>query len=397
MRLARGTSAPFEAQFVDLDGEPLVSADPNVPVTVEIKDPDGQGVASGVGKPIGGGTYRFDWFVPEDAEINTPERKWSVNWYLITTEGHNRSAQEFFDVVDKVQAGASDREWTLLTRAGTQERVSIQRETRPTEIGLDILFYASSLIKDIFGKEPEITEAKLDSKDLEPSNPDRKIGRTVNDGVYNYFYDTDPLNTPGEYVIFWKIRDSPVSAIEHIQRNIRVPENTFWLLNKPLRMLIDRLQKKAGLVQSYSTSDIYEYIRQGLGYVNMTYPQTHWTLDIIPAGRSDGVETAVLLGAAIYALNAQQILETELSFSFGGQTVTLDYNHDFGGVISNMGELFNRFVESKKHLYRQACGVGRVGVRPKNYNYTQRVWRVGNFGGTSPYDVNVLLSQIGLF
>ena len=104
----------------------------------------------------------------------------------------------------------------------------------------------------------------------------------------------------------------------------------------------------------------------------------------------------VLLYAAMWGLTAQQILEIELSFDHGGQTVQLNYNHDYGSVFSQIDNMLARFTESKQHMYRIAQGPGRVGVRPKNWRFTQRVWRVDGWGMGSPYDVSVLMTSIGL-
>lgn len=391
MRVVRGTSISLEATFVDGDGEPLVPGDPISTPTVQIKDTAGTLITTGIGKPVGGGVYQFPWFVPEDAELTANQERWTVDWFFITSEGHNRSGQELLEIVDKVEATSTDREWTLLTRAGTRQRVAIQLDSRPVEIGFDLL-YSGSTIKQIFVKEDK-TQPYLEQ--IKETDPNRPIGRVVENGQYKYFYDTDPL-VQGEYQMFWRIRESAVSPIEEIQRVIRVPEFNFWTLNNPLRILIDKLHKRIGKVQSYSTSDIYEYIQQGLGYVNMIYPQTTWTLSSVPQGVFSGLRTSVLLGAAIWALNAQQILEIELSFSHGGQTVTLEYNHDYSGVLSNMENMLQKFIESKKQLFRLCNGPARVGVRPKNNRFSQRVWRVDNYGAGGPLDVNGLISQIGL-
>lgn len=398
MRFIRGTNVSFEATFVDPDGEPLVPADETKPTSVQIRDPYGTPVQAGVGLPIGGGVYRFTWFVPVDAIINTDEARWVIDWHLSTHNGFNKSHSEKFDVIDKVEATPEDRQWTLLTKQGRQERVSIQRSCRPCEIGYEVLYMAASTVMQKFGPEPDVTEGNLASDDLKPTNPQRKIGRMVQDGQFYYYFDTDPLTVPGKYVVFWNLRESVPSALETYQRNIEVPPDRYWLINMSLRKLIDKLQKRIGQLQSYSESDIYEYITQGLGYVNMTYPYTQWTLEQVPYTPGNAIETAILLGAALWGLNAQQILEVELSFSHGGQTVTLEYNHDYGGIISNMAEMFGKFAEeTKKQIFRQACGPARVGVRPKNYGYHNRVWRVGNWGGAGPYDTQTLLSQVGLY
>jgi hypothetical protein len=200
----------------------------------------------------------------------------------------------------------------------------------------------------------------------------------------------------GEYLIFWRIRETSVSPEDEIQQLLRVPEMNFWRLSQPLRILIDKLQKRLGWVQAYADSDIYEYILRGMDAANFVQPTTNWTLASVPIRSSRGVTTAVLLYAATWGLIAQQILEVELQYDHGGQTVQLTYNHDYSGILGLISGLLDNFKESKQHIYRIANGPGLVGVRPKNWRYNNRVWRVDNWGSGSPYDVAALATSLGL-
>lgn len=396
MQFARATTANFTASFLNIDDDPLVAADPNSNPSVVIKDPAGTTVSVGVGRPIGGGKYVFGWFVPEDAEINTVDRPWTASWFFLTDTGQNKDFQETFNVVDKVEPLPEEKKWTYLVREGKSERLFLPLSVIPEEIGIDILDASYNIVHSIATSPTEhVTTEVISEATQQTAISQRKIGRMTRDGKYHFFFDTEPLKQ-GEYLIFWKVREQTVSPEDEVQQLLRVPEMVFWRLAQPLRILIDKLQKRVGWVQAYSDSDLYEYIIRGVDMANLTQPTTNWSLGSIPIGNSRGVIDAVLLYAAMWGLTAQQILETELTFDFSGQTVTLGYNHDYGNVFSNINEMLGKFAESKQHIFRIANGPGVVGVRPKNWRFTQRVWRVDNWGFGSPYDVSVLLTQTGL-
>lgn len=394
MQFARATSAVFEATFVDMDGEPIVPVDPNSYPAVVVKDPSGVTISSGVGKPLGRGKYSFRWFVPQDAEINTVDHPWSIAWFFVTALGHNKDYQESFNVVDKVEPEPEERKWTYLSRTNKNERIFLPLDTQPEALGLDILDTSDQIYVSI---SPAANTVTVDEEQASISVAlcSRKIGRISRDGRYHYYFDTDPLSI-GEYLIFWRIRETIVSPEDEIQQLLRVPEMNFWRLLQPLRILIDKLQKRVGWPQAYSDSDVYEYILRGVDMANIVQPTTNWTLGAIPIRSSRGVIDAVLLYAAMWGLIAQQVLETELQFDHGGQTVQLTYNHDYSGIFGQINELLGKFAESKQHIYRIANGPGLVGVRPKNWRYNNRVWRVDNWGSGSPYDVAALATSLGL-
>ena len=393
MRFARSTAAVFEASFLDQDGKALPAAR-GFP-SVQIKKPDGEKVADGLGQSIGQGKYRFTWFVPEDAEINTPDRTWSIDWFFATVSGHNRDTTEHFSVIDKIEADPDERKWTYITKVGERERIILRLPERPFQIGFQVLDNSNALIASIFDEEAKITSDKVEQ--IKETDPNRLLGRVPQNGEFAYYYDTEPLNV-GEFIIFWKVRDTIVSPMENLLQVIRVPEMNFWRFNPSLRMFLDKFRKRIGAVQAYSDSDLYEYLIRGLGLINAIAPTTNWTLNSIPPRVLSGVAEMVILGASIWALHAQQILEIELSFTHGGQTVTLDYNHDYGGVISSIRDLLSNFIEKgKQDIFRKATGAGIVGVRPKNYRYYQRVYRVPDIQSqASAFNINNLINAVGI-
>ena len=391
MQAIRASSTKFESSFLDQGGAPLVPSDPVSYPVVAIKDPDGTTVNSGVGKPVGNGNYIYEWFAPADAILNPVDRQWTIEWFFVTDDGHNKSSVESFSVIDRISPQADERKWTYICRAGACERLLLPLREQQEEVRVDVLTPSKQLWFSVDRISKNIDDA-LKSTPL----ANRKICYSVDElGRYVYFIETDPL-VSGEYLVFWDVRTTRVSPNEQIQQLLRVPELQFWYLAQPLRIFIDKLRKRIEWVQAYHASDIYEYIIRGLDMVNLVPPTTNWTLSGIPARGSRGVVDAVLLYAATWALIAQQAMEEELQFSAGDQTVTLEYKRDYGGVLGHIKELLENFKEGKKHIYLIANGPGRVGVRPKNWRFTQRVWRVDNWGSGMPYDVSTLLTSVGI-
>lgn len=379
MQIVRGTHATFKATFVDADGEPLVSADATRWPAVVIKNPAGEEVYNAVGRSIGsGGNYQFEWFVPVDAELNVLPRKWTINWFFTNAQDHTRSTEQFFDVVDKMIPTEEESQIMYLTRDGTAERLILPLIEEPQEISITIQnssFSTIAFTNQVASRSEETYETV--------ALRDRKIGLVVEEGMYKYYYNTDVLTT-GEYPVFWDVRDTPVSPKVGHQQFIRVPENKYWLFNKSLRMLIDKLRKKLSTFQAYTEDQIYEFMIRGLGFVNGIEPATDWTLSTIPERIAYGVAEAMLLAAAKYALISQQILETELSFDHSGQTVTLSVNHDYGSVIGHIDGMLDKFSEAKPRLYRIMCPIGVVGVRRYNLGYRSKVYKIGPGYGLDP-------------
>lgn len=372
MDIVRGTTAVFNATFVDHDNEPLVALDPTENPQVVIKDPDGAMVYSGVGRPTDDkGNYRFEWFVPEHYPITPANRAWRIEWFFTNLENYTRTTEAFFSLVDAVIPDLEEAQFTYLTRAGTRERLVITLPYEPAEIMLVSGLGSSTKLVTC-----EVAYDNSEASELVPASQ-RKIGKVVRDGQYSYYYNTDPLGE-GRYPMFWDVRETVVSAKQSFHQEIRVPEANYWLFNKPLQILVDRVRKRVATFQAYTEDQLYEFVIRGVGRVNGTMPVTSWSLSNIPLSQDMGVAEAVLLQAAKWALTSQQILETELSFDHGGQTVTLGLNRDYAGVVGMIDAMFDKWAESKPRIVRLSSRPGVVGVRPYFYGNRGRVWRMGS-------------------
>lgn len=368
-QFVRGTQASFEASFLDYDGTPMVPADRESWPAVAIRDPDDTTVATGVGNPIAEGQYRFNWFVPTTATLTTANTTWRIDWSMFTSTGHSHAASETFEVVDRIESSPEERSHSYITNDGGTIRALFRWPSQLYEVKLAV---KSSTGSEIYTEIPGV--ATNDTQNA-GCNPNRLINETVQDGEYVYFYDVGPLSA-GEYQFHWTYMESEVSERNVAVQIVRAVPDLFWHYNAELRGLIDRLQKHADIVQAYSDADVYSYIKGGLDILNFYPPSTNFMLADIPLTGSRGFRGALIYCSAIHAINAQQILEVELNFDHSGQTVTLNYNHDYSGILGNLERLLEQFKEAKLQVFRLAQGAAFSGARIKNYRYSNRVFRL---------------------
>lgn len=388
--LVRGTRAQFEAEFLDMAGQPMVAADPASWPQLVIKDPDDTVIVTGVGAPLGLGKYRFSWFVPVDAALTTDETAWRIDWSMVTSTGHSHAWTERFAVVDRIESTPEERQQTYLTNDGGTIRALLRWPQRLYKIKLEMRTAAGSEI--LLSADGVATNALEE----DASNPQRLINEKAQDGEYIYYYDVCGLSA-GEYQFHWIIQESEISPIDLEVQIGRAAPGLFWHYNVELRMLVDKLQKHSGMVQAYSDSDIYSYVKGGLGILNFYPPPTNFSLQDIPLTGSRGLRTALIYTSAIHAINAQQIMEVELNFDHSGQTVTLNYNHDYSGVLGNLAGVLEKYAEAKAHIFRLSQGAAFSGARVKNYRYTNRVYRLNQtMRGVVPPGGAALWKNLGI-
>lgn len=367
--LVRGTQHTFQAEFKEFDGSPMIPSDSENWPQVVIKDTEGTVIATGVGSQISAGKWQFTWFVPVNADLTAEDESWTIDWTLVTSNGHSRSVNEHFRVIDKIESTPEERQQTYLTNDGGMIRVLMRRPKKLTNVKL--------AVKNTIGGAPwmEISGTASNAVQADPDNPLRLINEVVQDGEYIYYYDVGPLSA-GEYQFHWTTQESPVSPIDvDVQIGRAVPD-IFWHYNVELRTLIDKLQKSLEAIQSYSDADVYSYVKGGLDILNFYNPPTNFVLSDIPLTGSRGLRTALIYTSAVHAINAQQILEVELNFDHSGQIVTLGYNHDYSGVLSSLESILEKFAESKIKIFRRAHGVAYSGARVKNFRWQNRVFRL---------------------
>jgi hypothetical protein len=158
-------------------------------------------------------------------------------------------------------------------------------------------------------------------------------------------------------------------------------------------MVIDKYQKRKEIVQAYMDSDIYEYLKRGLEVVNSWHPLTNYFITSVPTP----LTPYWLLAGQLWGLNAQHLMEVDLSFAFSGQTVTLDYDH-----TANIDTAIQRAVQfltdhltvAKTPLLRRSSATGVMSGRTYRFaglhNFVFPIYRFGSS------DFLALISNIGL-
>jgi hypothetical protein len=162
-------------------------------------------------------------------------------------------------------------------------------------------------------------------------------------------------------------------------------------------MLLDKAQKRIGLVQAYSDSDMYEYMLRGVDVVNSTNPVTFWSLHQFPSYAA-GMVHYMILAAAEWGLRAQYLAEGELnSFSFSGQTVTLDVERTsvYDSMLANIRDYLRENLQPTKRNLLRRVSPGSLAVRPYDFGLGSLVIPVQTINAGAQ-QLLPLLSRIGI-
>lgn len=371
-KVVRGTPTVFEQLFVDDSGSAILPLDPSAYPSVSIVSPSEEVIQSGVAISLGDGRWRFTWFVPADAEILGPDSPWRIDWLVVTSSGRQVERQTNFMVIDNIEATPDERAYTNLTYKGNSERALIKFKNAQEMVNITII-------------DPSKTETNLSST----------IQTIQSDGFYNYFVDTPPLEAAGCYLVVWNTRQTSVSPVTTMVQQIRVPEMNFWFIQPSLRMLMDKIQKKSGHVQSYSDSDLYEYILRGTEYINAVNPITGWTFVNWPS--SYGMGNFLLMASAWWGLNAQYLSEAEASFNFSGQTVTLqvDRTAAYEAAMTRLQTYLDKELQHTKRNMLRRVSVGAISTRPYDFGLQSLVTKIQSVNG-GQNQVLPMFSRLGL-
>jgi intein/homing endonuclease len=112
-------------------------------------------------------------------------------------------------------------------------------------------------------------------------------------------------------------------------------------------MLVDKLQKKLGLVFAYSNEDLYEYIMEGTKLVNSYWPPSNYSVSSPP----NSIEAFIVLAGAWWGLNAQRILYAETNLNFCVDLETLLPTKR--GMIRAKDLIFDRSIIMRKNISKQ--------------------------------------------
>jgi len=359
-RLLRKNPHTFRVGFFEDDDllVPCVSSDASSYPEYTIKDVNNLAVAAGLlvaSAPVG--YWIVEWTPAADATLTTDTNKYRFEAMMESDTGREIVYFEEFDLADfDITATERDRAMTYLAMPGTiDERIYLRLDYEPAEVALQV----------VRGSTPSSVNTIVEESGIPP------INYVNEEDTHIYYYDV-PSNdlTESDYQVVWTVREKVYSANEQYLQLIRVPGRKYFNYLPSMRMFIDKLQKRLGQIQAYGDSDIIEYLYRGKQIVDGWHPNNYtWDINNFPAP----LEPFLLVAASLWGLSAQALLETELAFSFSGQTVTLDYDHSGGldSAISRMTEFLTRqpggLSDTKIGFMRRATPVGVMAGRPLKY------------------------------
>lgn len=357
----------------------------------QVIDPAGQILQAGVA-PLDVQTpnYRVEFFVPADAMLSNDDRRWRIEWVMVTDEGRQSERVTEFDVRDHDVTTSETRQLKLLAMAQQRFRLPIRLAARPYDLRLNVAAEGSYT-------NPLVAEATYP-----PVSGLPELTEVVDGETYVYYYDipagADKLQANTVYSAIWTVQRSISAAPTFDSQTIVVPDRSLLSRMASLRMIIDKRQKALRTVQAYQDSDIVEYLQLGLNWLNGWHPQTAYGA----AGVPPVLQTYWLLMSAIIGLNDQHLLEVDLAFSFSGASTTLDYDRAAGldGAAGRMVEMLNTsLTPAKTSLFRKSQSIAITTVRPlRNRGIRGQVYRIGSTSGSgAQLDLTQLLTDFGLW
>jgi hypothetical protein len=372
----RESTVAFEHQFVDLHGDPIPPVDVTYP-QVQIENPGGAIVASGIAVAMTPGTWQWSWTIPAGATLGDG---WRIRWSLVDPSLSTHEAVEAFAIADQVRSPTGlDRLGAYLCVLGQSERIVWKDDSDPEY--LDLTLRSRSETIGTWNKTLLVPPVPL-------------LSYVYDQGLHVYYADTPAMTTWGDYLALWRSRPNAASAYVTETQMVHVPHDSFFFYVPYLRQLLDKLGKVTTTPLSYLDLELYQAFTRGLEFVNGQVPFTTWTWTTFP----ESFVTWWVFAAGIYALEARQLLEIELQHSAQALSVTLEYDHHspLSEVIQRYTTLLQEWLpKAKLGAYRMAAGPGSVGVRPLRLSWTSRVFKIGS--SNNPLgDLANLMSALGL-
>lgn len=382
----RGTNTTFRADFFEDAAKviPMVPMDPTQWPAYNIIDPNGATAQTGVAAVDGGaGFYKVDWPCPLTCTLSTSEKRWHIEWILVTSNSRQVPFVFEFDVADRVVSTLDSNELEFLALENKPFTVRIPLTVRPHHLALTV-------------------SNSNDSTQVVASGTlaGGQIHETVYGDSYAYWLEI-PINMlkgDVKYTAVWEIQDTVDSITDHVFQVIRTVSHQLLQYLPDLRTLVDRVQKRLHWVQAYQDSHLINFLMHGMDLVNNHAPYTSWSYRDIPGP----VISYWILYSGWWALQSQGLVENDLGFEYSGQetTITYDRRAGIGEALGNMLEYLNGaagtggLTNTKTSIVRMQRGVGAYAGRPVRFTAIHNlVYRLKTY---STEDFMGLLVQFGL-
>ena len=369
--LYRGRNHVFQAEFWEdtLNRDiPLIPNDINKYPAVTILDVNGQIVANKVATEIVPGRYSFDWVVPSSSIISSDDRRYKCIWDFIALNGRQLTQVIEFDVKDPdIEPSIEDQAFKQLVLADKDIKFRYVTPHKPYDLTCDVLY-----------KDTILQTTLMVDMDIETFN---------GNFIYSFIIPSTLYTKEMTIIGIWNIIETPTSHPNEIYQIYITTTPSILPFIVSLRMIIDKYRKRRDLPQHYDDGELLEYLNRGAEIINSMYPTTNWGYTAFP----DPIKAHLYLASAIYALNAQGLLETDLNFSFSGQSVTLDYDHQSGldSAISRMWNwLESQVPQAKMAMVRSQSAIAVTGVTPVTFRRRNRVFRLGTVKNNTQLNLN---------
>lgn len=388
----RGEQAVFRVAFYEdvASSVPVVPLDISAYPAYSIYDTSGMVVQSGIGQAEAQqGQYKALWLVPADAPLGSDSARWLIEWVMVDQDQRQYNLSQEFDVKAVVISASETREQKYITLNNETTRVSFRSGKEAMDVGLSV--YLSGNLS-----MPIVQNATTNGGGIQIA--------VDGDSIVYYFdipsYTFNPTGGNGSgvsfYSVIWKYRYNIADPYTFVYQSLStIPPSVLEEITS-VRMLIDKFQKRLGTVQAYEDSDILEYLARGNELVNSVYPTTYYGFGFLPGN----MLVFHVLYAAMYGLNAQQLLENDLAFDFSGQSVTLNMDRTsvIGEVISRWEDFIrNNLPPAKMSLVRRTQAVGVVAGRSYRYNALNNyTFKVSSYRSTGSMGLLGSLTRLGL-
>ena len=391
LTLLRKTTQTFRHSFWnDSDAtEVMAPLDAAQYPAFQIVDPAGQIVYSGVAElDVSAPNYKVEFFVPPDALLSNDDRRWRIEWTMVSDENRQVSSVTEFDVRDVDVTVSEERSLKLLAMPNERYRLRIRLHFRPYDLRLNI------------APDTDTTNFFLEDARYPAVADLPEIVEVIDQDTFVYYYDiasgSDGLQASTNYTALWQIQQSIASHIEFAYQNITVPNRSILPHMTSVRMVIDKRQKSRKSIQAYTDADLYEYLTRGLGWLNTWHPESSYTMASLPST----LQTFWIVMASVYGANTQHLLQTELSFDFSGQSTTLNYDQTSGldAFITRLMQGLDKSLTAAKTGIKRSANIAVTAVRPIRISGGRnRVYKIGSSNGGPSTDLSLMLTNLGFY
>ena len=294
----RGNQAKFTQSFKD-GTTPLTPLSANYP-QYAIIDISGATIQSGVGTLETTGTYYTNWTPLLTANVSNENESgnWRIEWKFKDSNKKEYTFTENFILQDEVAIEEAGREQKYLAMAEQEYLAHIKFPTPVHSIKLNVVRQSSE-------------ESLLDV--AQASIIHREHGSLH---TYEYKIPAATLKANVEYIMLWTVQDSAASAPRFVYQSVSSVSIRILSMIPEVRIFLDKFQKIAGSIQAYEDSDIYTYLKHGLGVINSTHPATSWCIQANSPAFAMPIFHYWIMAACWNGLLAQHLLEVDSSFSF---------------------------------------------------------------------------------